>query len=303
MATSRSKKKAAVADAVADLQGALKGAGPHMGDIVWIEMSDVDVERDALRQQFATAGLPASLITPDPDAQSALGRAVGRYREAGRGIFLRRPQQRGKEVMIVQQRGETFDVLATVDVDGSQLRVVRRADANGQLESVVKEMEREFDHHLRYARGSEVSHVMVTTILSWCGGIRLKENGHVYWVPAAGAQDLRATKGVADGLGDSHVTVIPVHATDESRAALQRAATQSFEAELRKANEELDAFAESEKDTRSSTLERRLAEFADLREKVELYSDILERQKGRLLKGLEGAAERCRGLIAGLEGE
>jgi hypothetical protein len=302
MVTNRSKgKKAAVADAVTELQDALKGAGPHMGDIVWIEMSDVDVERDALRQQFAAAGLPASLITPDPDAQSALGRAVGRYRESGRGIFLRRPQQRGREVMIVQQHGEAFDVLATVDVDGSQLRIARRAGANGQLEPVVKEIEREFDHHLRCARGSEVSHVMVTTILSWCGGIRLKENGHVYWVPAAGAQDLRAMKGVADGLGDSHVTVIPVHATDESRAALQRAATQSFEAELRKANEELDAFAESAKDTRSSTLERRLAEFADLREKVELYSDILERQKGRLLKGLEGAAERCRGLIAGLE--
>jgi MoxR-like ATPase len=69
MATSKatSKRKKA-AGAVADLQSALSGPGAHLGDIVWVEMAGVDVERDDLRQRFTTAGLPASLVTPDPDA-------------------------------------------------------------------------------------------------------------------------------------------------------------------------------------------------------------------------------------------
>jgi len=296
--SARSSKRKGAVDV---LQNALKSTGEHLGDIVWVDVSAVDVDRDDLRNQFANVGLPPSLVRPDPEGQSALGFASAKYRERDRDIFLRRTRRRGREVMVVRQTGHKFDTLASLEAVGRTLLVNRRTNNDAELEQVLTEIESTFQHHLSYAGGAEVSSTVVGAMLDWCGGIRLKDQGHVYWVPAAGANDLRALKSVIDNLGDSHVTVVSVHENDENRAALQRAAAQSFEAELRRANEELDGFAKRSAETRASTLERRLAEFSDLREKVELYSDILDKQKGKLLKGLKAASDRCKEMIATME--
>lgn len=301
MASKRKKVgRGAAKDAVA---GVLARGGEHLGDIAWFDGGGVRELRWRLRDNLAAADLPRSLAPDDPDPRAALGKAVSAHRERGRGVFLRRAERRGEEVLVVVQDGDDFDVAARVSVDATgDLAVAKEPGVNGRVDEVLSEIRSEFREHLDNASTQEVSSMVVDAILGWCGGIRLKERGHVYWVPAAGRDELRALKGVVDDLGSSHLTVLPVHDSDEAKDGLRRAARASFEQQLNDVAEELEAFA-SRDNVRASTLQRRLEEFQDLRDKVELYSDVLDKQKGRLLGRLEEARRRAVDLLSEIDGD
>lgn len=295
-AQSTSKKRAE------DVIGtALKSGGAHLGDVIWCEMSGVRVERDALRSMLVQEGLPDSLAPDDPDPKAALGKAVGAYREKGRNRFLRRSEKRGQEVLVVKQDGKSFEPTATITVDPDtgafQVSHHPAYQQGDETDAVVEEVRAEYNEHLRYAKSAEVGSMVVDVVLGWCGGIRLKGNGHVYWAPSMGGDEVRALKRVVDQLGQSYLTVFPVHETEEARAGLKRAAQASFEEELRKAHDEIAKFKEAG-GARPSTLERRLEEFEDLKGKVELYGDILDKQKKKLLDGLKDAGTAVREMLA-----
>lgn len=310
---------------------ALKGPGLHLGDVVWLSLGSVSITRDELRNRLVTQGLPESLAPDDPSAQAAFGAAVTHYREGNRNMFLRRVERgrRGGDVVIVHQVGADkadFKNCGRMGVkDDGTLFLDRSVDWVEDASGVVSAVQANFEHHKSYVSTPELSSMVVNTLLNWCGGIRLRDRGNIYWCHEAGKSEVRSLASVIEGIGGSYMSVLPVHdtqvyvcpthggemsptpgacgvcgrklhATKEARHAVSRAATESFEAELASIFKELDDFRANS--PRESTLERRLDEFEDLRNRVDLYADILDKQKDRLSRRLDEATEQVKQMIA-----
>ena len=315
------------------IEEALAGPGQHLGDVVWISTSAVHILRSELRKRLISQGLPDSQAPEDPKPQTAFGSAVTGYREGHSRFFLRRSERgkKGGEVLVVRQnesKAKPFDLCATMSVtEGGTFKSTQESDWTEDANSVLSAVEDLYNDRLDYVNNPELSGMIVDTLLNWCGGIRLRERGNIYWCQKDAGADLRALAKVIDGIGSSYMAILPVHdtvvyvcekhgaemspkpgecgichkklvATKEARNAVARAATESFEAELRAVFEELAKFANEDSAPRPSTLERRLEDFEDLRNRVDLYSDILDNQKGKLVKRLGEATKQVREMLS-----
>ena len=83
----------------------------------------------------------------------------------------------------------------------------------------------------------------------------------------------------------------------DSPAEVSRAANESFETELKAVFAELAEFKQEDASPRPSTLERRLEDYEDLRNRVDLYSEILGKQKDKLSRRLKEAEKVVRDLL------
>jgi hypothetical protein len=291
---------------VEKITSALPTSGLHLGDVVWCSLQDVRVTRQDLHDTFVRNGLDPNVVKTTSSPEGALGKAISGWREREQGdrIFLRRSEKRSSDCLIVRQEGRVFHTMARVwirDAQGvvHQVPQIERSvtHADHRSDAIFHELALGFAEHFSFADSSEVGATVVDTILNSLKGIRLKNQGHVYWIPGTRAREIRALKDIVDQLGQSFMSILPIHESKEARASLQVAATQSFEQELKAAVAELTEFTASET-IRVSTLERRLEQYGQLREKVELYADILATKKDQLLAGLEGARQTARNLIA-----
>lgn len=330
MANNNSKQSAAVEK----ITEAMQGPGAHLGDVVWQSLTGVNITRSELVDRLRAQGLPDSLAPESPTAQASFGAAVSGFREGTQNFFLRRAERgkKGGDVLIARQMpnaGTTpkLVVCAKVKVrDDFSLVVEQEAEWTEDAQGVIDALRTGTKRHLDYVSTTELSSMVVSTILGWCGGIRLRDRGNIYWCHASGGPEIRALSAVIDGIGSSYISVMPVHdtevfvcekhgsevsptpgacgmcgkplvATKEARHAVARAATESFESELSAVFEELEAFKQEDATVRPSTLERRLEDFEDLRNRVDLYADILDNQKGKLEARLDDAAKQVRAML------
>jgi hypothetical protein len=279
----------------------------HMGDVVWLSMSGVEAKRADIRAAFAQQGLPEALAPADPSAEAAFGMAVGAYGSGSEhGIFLRRvdTKHKGSDVLLLHTRKGigALDDVQTIGRVGVTLAGKIAVTQNAALwdfkaDQAVRELTNTFDNRMEHATSSELGGAVVAAVLSWCGGIRLRDRGNVYWAHSAGAQEVRSLARVLEQFGTSYLAVLPVHDNTEARGTVQRAAAESFACELRDISEELAKFSKSST-LRTSTLERRLEEYEDLAQRVDLYSDILSLKRNDILGALEKAKETVRQMLA-----
>lgn len=331
---SRQGTMARRAEANDAVKAALAGPGDHLGDVVWVSFGSVKARRSDIRAAFVAQGLPEALAPSDPTPDAAFGWATASIRKRDDGVFVRRvdAQRRGSDVMIVQQvpgqsKLDTFITLGRLGLDlANRPTAIKGADWNNAADEVTAAIEREFDLRIEHADTAELSASVIASILSWCGGIRLRDRGNVYWAHHAGRAEIRALAAVVEKFGTSNLAVLPVHdtaiwtcsthgseissaagncsvcgralvQTREAHRAVQRAAADSFTAELAEIEAQLAEFSKSDK-VRASTIEHRLEAFADLRDRVELYSDVLDNKKSALLARLDKAKDAARALIA-----
>jgi len=299
-----------------DIETLMQGQGStgarHMGDVVWLSMSGVEAKRADIRAAFAQHGLPEALAPSDPSAEAAFGMAVGAYGSGvEHGIFLRRvdTKTKGSDVLLLHtQKGVgTLDEVQTVGRVGvtmaGKIAVTKNPALWGfKADQVVNDLTSTFDNRLERATSSELGGAVVAAVLGWCGGIRLRDRGNVYWAHSAGAQEVRSLARVLEQFGTSYLAVLPVHDNAEARGAVQRAAAESFACELRDISDELAKFSKSST-LRTSTLERRLEEYEDLAQRVDLYSDILSGKRADILAGLEAAKVAVRKMLAESDSE
>jgi hypothetical protein len=299
------------ATTIEQVSSKLDQTGAHLGDVVWLSMSGVDVKRADIRAAFVSEGLPEALAPEDPSQEAAFGMAVNAYGNgAERGIFLRRAdtKRKGSDVLLlrtVKSAGglDQVETVGRVGVTQTGIAVTKdpslwSADADGAL----FEIEAAYNARMERATSSELGSAVVAALLGWCGGIRLRERGNVYWAHAAGAQEVRALAKVLAQFGGSYLAVLPVHDNTEARGAVQRAAAESFESELRDIAAELEAFAGRD-GLRASTLEHRLERYEDVRNRVDLYADVLSSKRDDLLAKLEAAKAELRKLLTEQDGK
>ena len=301
-----------------EIKGALQGPGPHLGDIVWMSLADVNVSRAELRDRYKANGLPETLCPADPSAEAGFGAAVSAFKERGGAFFLRRVERgkRSGDVLLIEHQtvevlaptltdphatkieSEKFVTMAQIGIDdaSSTLRIAKSADWKPEAMAVFNALSLAFDTHMNTMPASELSATLVRTLLGWCGGIRLRERGNLYWCHASGQEQVRGLLSVVNGIGDSYLALVPVHDSSEARKSVARAARESFEGELAAVHAELRDFASTT--PRASTLQRRLDEYEELRARVDLYADILEAQKDSLAARLDEATAKVKSMLA-----
>lgn len=297
--------KARVLDQV---RGALDNAGSHMGDLTWWACAG-QVRRVDARAELRAEGLPEDLLEEEISFQAALGRAKGSWREGDSGHLLRLDEDTG-ELLVVQQVKKTWELAATIAIDSNGALVVTPGPAhNPRADAVASELTVAYQRFRDYADGAEVGRAIRRGV-AMAGGICLKtvqrgggtaDGGHVYWVPAVNAQMLRSMASVVERLHVGAVDVVPVFETPDAVRSVSRAAVASFGEELRKIETELTRFGS--KRPRVSTLEDRMAEYAALRERVEVYADILGAKRDGLFAQLDAATKAARDMIAAIDTE
>jgi hypothetical protein len=153
---------------------------------------------------------------------------------------------------------------------------------------VVDEMRTAFEEHYNYVAPAEVTKMINHAILDKWGGIRLKEEGHVYWLPANGhSADLVQLVEVVGQIGDSYIRTLSITDSRNNRGSVAASAQEAFEAEIASLMKQVQELDQSK--TRSATYVARIDAYKQLQSRVELYADLLGRRKDGLIEQLSKA--------------
>lgn len=274
--------------------------GQMIGTIVWTDFDGVSVRREDVRRALEANGLPVSMIGEDITPRAAFGAAARDFGMVD-GYKLDRPERRSRTVRILRATDDKvtpYRTCAVVSVDDTGVQAERyTSEFDDGAQVVLDKLTALYDRHRYFADSSEIGTMITDAFLDWFGGCRLSRHGKVYWVPASSTESLHALLRVCAGIDGCNPRPVPIHRSSQSMASVRDGAAQDFASRIRKLQEELQAFASSDAKTRSQTLERRLESFAELREQVDLYAEILDTKRDQLVGLLESAKNEARRLL------
>ena len=144
----------------------------------------------------------------------------------------------------------------------------------------------------------------VTGAIRAMGGVPLRANGGVYYVPGASQETLDALSSVVEGWGSSEFYPAPMHDTAQARRSVGDAARANFGQEMERMRGELAEWRRRQDDddsptTRASTLRSRLDALRDMERRAGLYTDALEIKRSTLIEGIDDLKQGIHDLIGG----
>lgn len=263
--------------AVAKIAEHTSKAGEHVGDLIWWSMEEVAVEASAFGSAWTSAKLDPAWLPEQPTAKRALtdaGRAAVQASDAG---YLFRLADETKSLatfnLVREDRAaiggnrNDYAVEATLGVDPHGAWFT-----DAPAHPVVAQIRTRFDSLFGCVQAREIRGAILRALRAG-GAITVRDHGGVYWLPAPSVAIGASLRTVIEGLGNSSFSILPVHSTPEGNATLGAAVRGSIEAEIKALHEEIETFASE--GARPSTLERRIAEFATLRDRASMYREIL----------------------------
>lgn len=254
-----------------EVRDAMSGAGPHLGDVVFLRLWNANAPRVQLEAIADRHGFPKDLLPAGMSAEQAWQRACRSTKVDG---YLIRPIAKTDKAITWGAVREDVDAAQT-DLDyalETRFALLRANEATvyeSQAHPVASAVANCYTALLGSVTTDQIR-AMVRKVCRSRGGIAI---GTEFFVPGAHATLLRAMQAVVEELGGSQLWLLPVHDSTESRQTLDRAMRSSLEDELTAIAKEIDSFDAT---TRATTLEARLEQFADLRSKATLYAGILE---------------------------
>src|SRR6266702_1639755 len=258
------------------LSSALNRGGQHLGDLIWWTLAEAKIDRSTLENIWSNAQLAPELLPDPPTAEKA-------FKTAAREAALGQPDR----LVRATKEDESDIVFAVVretkHTDGSvtyqqETRVIldRQAEtvssdvAGHDLAGVISTRFGE----LRSTHTPDDIRRAMMKALDACAAVTLRDHGGVYWVPAPYAETVRRLQGAIEKIGSSRVYLLPVHASADATRTLGDAAKLAIEDELAALKVEVEGFVASPPD-RVSTLVRRLDAFETLKQRAELYRQVL----------------------------
>lgn len=286
-----------------ELKQAFAKSGTHLGDLVWWSLDDARVNRQTLEQLWRARSLDPALLPEAPTPEKAFREAC---KEAAVGL-----KKNGRELRLAfENANQVVFELESFWWDGNKTEHSQEATVSldltlssplpkvgGTACDVTQDVEARYQTLLTTHTTGDVGKMLVKTLKS-IKAFTLRPSGGVYFVPDASAQEIRNVRDVVQALGQSFMDVVPVHdgGTGEARESMAKAAQKSLEKDLADLVTELRTFVA--KPPRGDTLERRLEEFRQLREKAEFYRTLLSCQVDGLEKGLEDMTEIVQKMLA-----
>ena len=261
------------------LQSVLANGGHHLGDVVFWQLVDAQVDRVTLESLWRDAGLDAALLPEEPTAERALKQAVREAQVGHRDRLIRLGLDTETEIVfaIVHEHRDdagnvTYQQEGRVHLDRASEAIT--SDVHGH--EIVQAVFASYRILRTTHTADDVRRAIVKALGSWAA-VALRDGGGIYWIPSVYAADLRRLQGAVEKIGSSRVHVLPVHQSQDADRALGEIATASLEAELATLQSEISSFLAAPPD-RVSTLTRRLDAFEALRDRAKLYRNVLSIQ-------------------------
>ena len=277
-------------------QGRMAEAGGEpLGSLLWWSLNGNRIEHDQLLNLASQFGLPERHLPKEIKPTQAFRRG---WRHASTKLVdgqMLRPIAETTDEVVVGLVQESVDEKTRELEYGLLNRITfdkHAAAITSEREGIVTESIRTlFRHHL--AHTSKDIRSMLTSFLSEAG-VSLRESGGVYYVPANYQDTLEALCSVVEGAGNNSTFQLPIVDTPAGRSALRTVAQRNLDDEVRQLQEELERFDDDK--VRSSTLERKLEAFGDLRSRVDLFARVLSFKADDLRSkiGVTQAALRAR---------
>ena len=278
------------------VKNALAGKGTdHLGDLVWWSLADARIDRASLTSIWSDAGLPSELLPEEPNAERAFKSAIREAQVGQPGRLLRLAVDTEVEVVFGVVREDrhtngTLDYHQEARVSLDRHREQLTSDAPGH--DLVADVTRRFAILKTTHVADDVRRTLVRTLETFAA-VTLRPSGGIYWAPAPYATQLRQLQTAIQRIGQSTVSVLPVHRSAEAEATLAKVARGSIEDELAMLAAEIEGFVTAPPE-RASTLQRRLEAFEILRDRAKLYRSVLsiqvtdlEQQLGRMTASVE----------------
>jgi hypothetical protein len=290
-------------------------AGRHLGDLVgWSLLGIRDgVDKDVVVGIARQLGLGDMLRFPKISPSDAYRRAVRAY------ICRGSVDERTGEAVKVEESNRVVHRLVTHSVvddanggdalskkDVEFLRTIKIGFDKTTQEIVAddpdskeaREIKRLWEQACTNYKANDIRSALMGAIGGACKGCPAMAHGGLWWVPVQHGATVRALaewlRRVADKIVPNKndwrpsMMIVPVFETAETIAALQQATQNDISGQLADLKSDLERFASSER-TKVHSLESRVDDFDQLRERAELYGRLLGSTMNDLVAGIESA--------------
>jgi hypothetical protein len=274
---------------------------PTFGAFVWWNFREIAVTPADLRAHLAASGLTGDV--PALDATSEV-RTLARSWRAGRGNASRFKSEIAHE----DDNAITIGILRREQVGAREVgwvqvdRVVWDKSGASWLASGISDEAAAFrGDALRAATLLDHNAVrpIAQAVLDDLRAFRLRDQGGFYFVAysAPGAREtVAALQSLIGGLGRSTLLVAEQN-SESARNAVAEEARETLGASLATMREQIAEWKSKARNARKDAVGNLLAEFADLRERADLYADALRVRLDDLLAEIESVRDEARSLV------
>lgn len=287
----------------------------RIGDVVMYDVSQIRIERYALRAVFDRHGFGAC-VPEQISLAAALARAVQRpvprdmlvrpfsktaKSESAVGIYLRKPGQ-------YTEGGDDFHCGARVrPVDDRTTPTGKRfaalAPEGGDIDMLCAEVAEQIrdtaNRLLGYAETTDVTTAAIAAITGPLNGVSMRDRGGVYFVTARdGDRWQRLAADLSSASNGSFVDLsFPMMSGDRAAKATTHVVTGALESAIADVTKSLQTFDPDK--TRDSTVEKRIADAEALIAKAELFGGILGDKLDAIKADAAAVRAKMRGWLLG----
>lgn len=277
--------------------------GNHMGDLCgWSLKGSIDQAKAT--ELVKSLGLE-EFEFPMLSANSAYRRAVDMVVKGGRSDErkLEAVKVRDDEHQIAHsiiRKDVVADMLQLAEKDAefyTECQIIFSKDSHSLIcsdpnHTIYQEVQKNYTELLTIYTINDLRTAFQRAFAKW-GGIRMLEHGGLWWIPSTQVEKVRSWKSFMGQTGNSAL-IIPIFDTRETIESLKNLTRESVDGQLQELVEQLSGYA-ARSNVRNSTLEARLEEFDELRDRAELYERLLGHKlddlKAKLNEAQKGLVE------------
>ena len=289
--------------AVDKAREAMQRGEKHMGDLCWPEIWGVGelTKRAELRAWLVAEGLPDAMAREDVTARKAFGLALADCLTMPdmKAFAVQREDKRAQAALIREHVGtgvaKVTRTWAKLSLDAAgNPALTWNVDAStwgsdDAARAVFDMFVTRFERHRDYVSHGEVGTMCTEAFLDYFGGVRLRRNGGVYYVPPESADKLRAFSRVMTKLGSSSVPFLPVYDSAETVNVIGEQLHSELERQVLYVMEEAESLGGENGKARNSSLEVRLDKLVDIRNRSIACGVLLDGYRAQLEEALERA--------------
>jgi len=267
---------------------------PLLGYAIHWHIPNFQISAVEFRDMFLKAGLPEKLVR-DIDPKNAATRAV-------RDVAKSLGKVRGKKSMdffhrkVADNDAEAAWVIVESDIDATDYDVdfstgtkvvfdkkTQNLRVQGVAADEIHDKFREYCHHYT---GAQFATLALKYLYEHCKGCSIRSRGGIYFVSGEFKKEFEKLEYLFQSMGalDCYVTALPLVNTAQARKGMWRSFITEIEGDIRDFRDDLNKCGEM----REHMIERRMTRYNDVRQKVEMYSTLLEGKANDLLGQLRG---------------
>lgn len=261
--------------------------GTTLGNIVWWSLSDNNISHSELERLFDKLNLDKKYMPVEITPIQAFRRSW-RYVSTkldSKNLMLRGIAEDEKEITVgvvrelpnEEKKDLDYSLLARIIFDKSTSNI--SSDFENGVSGKIRYM---YNHFLSH--NTDDVRKIFTVFLNEAG-IRVRQNGGVYYTPNQFEKTLNSICTLVEKIGCNQTYQLPIVDTMNAKNTLKAITKSSLDNDIKRLQDEIDKFDKST--MRSSTLDKKLQDFENIRSRAKLFSRILNFRADKINKKIK----------------